>query len=86
MSKNMPYYAIDKVAATISLDAKARVKWENRANASEDGEGVTTFIAKFLEKVVRDDPFTLDDAKRAQAYMEKNAAAREKRKAKKGIK
>lgn len=33
MSDKMPYYAIDKVAATISLDAKARVKWENRAAA-----------------------------------------------------
>lgn len=33
MSDKMPYYAIDKVAATISLDAKARVKWENRAKA-----------------------------------------------------
>jgi hypothetical protein len=86
MSKNMPYYAIDKVAATINLDAKARVKWENRASASPNGEAVTTFIAKFLENVVRDDPFTIDDMKRAQAYMEKNAIAREKRKARKGIK
>lgn len=84
MSKQMPYYAIDKVAATVSIDAKARVKWENRAR--EEGEKVTTYIAKFLEAEVRDDPFSLDDKRRADEYMERNAAVREQRKAKKGIK
>jgi hypothetical protein len=84
MSNKMPYYAIDKVAATISLDAKARVKWENRASAK--GEKVTTHIAKFLEEVVRDDPFTVEDLRRAADYMEANAAKRATKKAKKGVK
>ncbi len=84
MSDKMPYYAIDKVAATISLDAKARVKWENRAK--KDGEKVTTHIAKFLEGVVRDDPFTIEDSRRASAYMEANEAKRNARKSKKGLK
>ena len=80
----MPYYAIDKVAATISLDAKARVKWENIAAA--EGEKVTTFVSKFLEAVVRDDPFTIADKRRADAYMEANEQKRIARKAKKGVK
>ena len=84
MSDKMPYYAIDKVAATISLDAKARVKWENRAAVK--GEKVTTHIAKFLEAEVRDDPFTIADKKRAAAYMEANEAKRTARKTKKGVK
>ena len=84
MSNKMPYYAIDKVAATISLDAKARVKWENRAAAKS--EKVTTHIAKFLEEVVRDDPFTIADKRRADAYMEQNEAKRLARKVKKGVK
>lgn len=84
MSDKMPYYAIDKVAATISLDAKARVKWENRA--SQKGEKVTTYIAKFLECEVRDDPFTISDKQRADAYMEANAEKRIARKTKKGVK
>ncbi len=84
MSNKMPYYAIDKVAATISLEAKARVKWDNRAR--NVGEKVTTFIAKFLEEVVRDDPFTIDDKRRADAYMEANEQRRLARKAKKGVK
>ena len=84
MSNKMPYYAIDKVAATISLDAKARVKWENRAAA--EGEKVTTFVSKFLEAVVRDDPFTSADNRRADAYMEANEQKRIARKAKKGVK
>lgn len=84
MSNKMPYYAIDKVAATISLDAKARVKWENRAAAL--GEKVTTHIAKFLEAEVRDDPFTIADKRRADAYMEANEAKRTARKSKKGVK
>lgn len=84
MSDKMPYYAIDKVAATINLDAKARVKWENRARAK--GEKVTTHIAKFLEETVREDPFTIEDKKRADAYMERNEAKRVARKAKKGVK
>ena len=84
MSDKMPYYAIDKVAATISLDAKARGKWENRA--SQKGEKVTTYIAKFLEGEVRDDPFTLADKQRADAYMEANEAKRTARKTKKGVK
>jgi len=84
MSDKMPYYAIDKVAATISLDAKARVKWENRAR--NKGEKVTTHIAKFLEEVVRDDPFTIEDSRRASEYMEANEAKRTARKTKKGVK
>ena len=84
MSDKMPYYAIDKVAATISLDAKARVKWENRA--AKKNEKVTTHIAKFLEEVVRNDPFTIKDKRRADAYMEANEAKRNERKAKKGVK
>jgi len=84
MSNKMPYYAIDKVAATINLDAKARVKWENRA--ANEGEKVTTFIAKFLESEVRDDPFTIEDKRRADAYMEENEKKRIARKAKKGVK
>ena len=84
MSDRMPYYAIDKVAATISLDSKARVKWENRAALK--GEKVTTFIAKFLEEAVRDDPFTIEDKKRADQYMEANEQKRLARKAKKGVK
>lgn len=84
MSDKMPYYAIDKVAATISLDAKARVKWENRA--AEKGEKVTTHIAKFLEEIVRDDPFTVEDMRRATEYMEANAEKRTARKNKKGVK
>lgn len=84
MSDKMPYYAIDKVAATISLDAKARVKWENRAKNAK--EKVTTHIAKFLETAVRDDPFTLADSRRASAYMEANEAKRKARKSKKGVK
>lgn len=84
MSDKMPYYAIDKVAATISLDAKARVKWENRAVAA--GEKVTTHIAKFLENEVREDPFTISDKQRADAYMDANEAKRITRKAKKGVK
>ena len=84
MSDKMPYYAIDKVAATISLDAKARVKWENRA--AKKGEKVTTIIAKFLEGVVRDDPFSIADKQRADAYMEANEKKRLARKAKKGVK
>lgn len=84
MSDKMPYYAIDKVAATISLDAKARVKWENRAKAK--AEKVTTHIAKFLEEVVRDDPFTIADQRRANAYIEANEAKRTVRKSKKGVK
>jgi len=84
MSNKMPYYAIDKVAATISLDAKARVKWENRA--SVEGEKVTTHIAKFLEEVVRDDPFTIEDSRRASEYMEANEKKRIARKTKKGVK
>lgn len=84
MSDKMPYYAIDKVAATISLDAKARVKWENRAAAKN--EKVTTFVAKFLETAVRNDPFTIEDKRRADAYMEANEAKRIARKVKKGVK
>lgn len=84
MSDKMPYYAIDKVAATISLDAKARVKWENRA--AKEGEKVTTHIAKFLECAVRNDPFTIADKRRADAYMEANEAKRQNRKARKGVK
>ena len=38
MSDKMPYYAIDKVAATISLDAKARVKWEPRLRREREGD------------------------------------------------
>lgn len=83
MSDKMPYYAIDKVAATISIDAKARVKWENRA--AESGEKVTTHIAKFLESEVRDDPFTIADNKRADAYMEANEAKRAALKSRKGV-
>ena len=84
MSDKMPYYAIDKIAATISLDAKARVKWENRAKA--ENEPVTTHIAKFLENAVRNDPFTIEDSRRANAYMEANEAKRIARKTKKGLK
>ena len=84
MSNKMPYYAIDKVAATISLDAKARVKWDNRAKAKN--EKVTTFIAKFLEETVRDDPFTIEDSRKASAYMEANEAKRTALKARKGVK
>lgn len=84
MSDKMPYYAIDKVAATISLDAKARVKWENRA--AKKGEKVTTFIAKFLEGEVRNDPFTIEDKRRADAYMDANEAKRIARKTRKGVK
>lgn len=84
MSDKMPYYALDKVAATISLDAKVRVKWENRAALKH--ENVTTHIAKFLEDTVRDDPFTIEDVRRANAYMEANEAKRTAKKAKKGVK
>ena len=84
MSNKMPYYSIDKVAATISLEANARVKWDNRA--AKSGEKVTTFIARFLEGVVRDDPFTIADKRRADAYMEKNERNRLARKTKKGVK
>lgn len=83
MSNKMPYYAIDKVAATISLEAKARVKWENRATAA--GEKLTAHIAKFLEGIVRDDPFTIEDKQRADAYMEANEAKRVARKTRKGV-
>lgn len=84
MSDKMPYYAIDKVAATISLDAKARVKWENRAK--NKGEKLTTHIAKFLEAEVREDPFTIADKRRADAYMDANEAKRNARKSRKGLK
>lgn len=83
MSDKMPYYAIDKVAATISLESKARVKWENRAKKA--GEKLTTHIAKFLEAAVRDDPFTIEDNRRANAYIEANEQKRIARKARKGV-
>lgn len=84
MSDKMPYYSIDKVAATISMDSKARVKWENRAAAK--GEKVTTHIAKFLEEVVRDDPFTIEDQNRANEYVKNNEENRKARMSRKGIK
>lgn len=84
MSAKMPYYSIDKVAATVSIDAKARVKWENRA--AQKGEKVTTHIAKFLEDVVRDDPFTIEDQERANEYVKKNEKNRKARMSRKGIK
>ena len=84
MSDRMPYYAIDKVAATISIDAKARAKWDKRAAAA--GVKVTTFMAKFLEDEVRDDPFTIEDQRRANKYIENNEANRVKRMNRKGIK
>lgn len=84
MSRKMPYYSLDKVAATISIDAKARVKWENRAKA--ENQKVTTFIAKHLEEVVRDDPFTLEDLERQNQLIRENAARRELKKKAKGVK
>lgn len=84
MSRKMPYYSLDKVAATISIDAKARVKWENRAKAKN--QKVTTFIAKHLEEVVRDDPFTLEDLERQNQLIRENAARRELKKKAKGVK
>lgn len=84
MSDKMPYYSIDKVAATISLDAKARVKWENRA--AQQNMKVTTFIARFLEDEVRFDPFTIDDQHRANAYIENNEKNRLARMSRKGLK
>lgn len=83
MSNKMPYYSIDKVAATISIDAKARAKWDARAKKA--GKKVTTIMALLLEQEVRDDPFTVEDKKKADAYMEANIHKRESRKAKKGI-
>ena len=47
---------------------------------------MTTHIAKFLEAAVRDDPFTIADKRRADAYMEANEAKRTARKSKKGVK
>lgn len=84
MSRKMPYYSLDKVAATISIDAKARVKWENRAKAKN--QKVTTFIAIHLEEVVRNDPFTLEDLERQNQLIRENAARRELKKKAKGIK
>lgn len=81
MSKKMPYYSLDKVSATISIDAKARVKWDNRARSA--GKKVTTFIAEFLEQAVREDPFTVEDVKRQAEYLQNNINNREKRKARK---
>lgn len=83
MSAKMPYYSIDKVAATISIDAKARVKWDKKAKDS--GKKVTTLMAEYLEQIVRDDPFTVEDQRRANEYMNKNAENREKRMMKKGV-
>ena len=54
--------------------------------AKKDGEKVTTHIAKFLESEVRDDPFTIADKRRADAYMEANEEKRTARKSKKGVK
>lgn len=77
MSNKMPYYSIDKVSATVSIDAKARAKWDKRA--SEAGVAVTTLMAQFLEQEVRDDPFTIEDLQAANAYMLKNQKLREAR-------
>jgi len=86
MSKEMPYYSIDKVAATVSIDAKARAKWDARAAADPKKRKVTTLMALFLEEAVRDDPFTLEMKRKADEYMDRNAERREIRKARKGIK
>lgn len=83
MSSKMPYYAIDKVAATVTIDAKSRAKWDKRA--MESGKSVTTLMAMFLEAEVRDDPFTVDDMERADEYMRDNIRKREARKARKGV-
>lgn len=84
MSRSMPYYSIDKVAATISIDAKSRAKWDKRADKL--GKTVTTVMAEYLESAVREDPFTEEDLKRANDYMTRNIKNRENRKARKGIK
>lgn len=84
MSKDMPYYSIDKVSATVSIDAKARAKWDARSKKS--GIPPTTLMAMFLEREVRDDPFTVEDLERANQYMQNNVERREKRKARKGKK
>lgn len=83
MSRKMPYYALDKVSATVSIDAKARVKWENRAK--RESAKVTTLMAKYLEEVVREDPFTLEDLERQNQIIKENALKRTAKKARKGI-
>lgn len=84
MSAKMPYYSIDKVAATVSIDAKARVKWDKRA--ADEHKKVTTIMAEYLERIVRDDPFTVEDQCRANEYMNHNNELRIKRMSMKGIK
>ena len=51
MSDKMPYYAIDKVAATISLDAKARVKWENRVDSDKRMEDIRERVQWMIDRL-----------------------------------
>lgn len=83
MSVKMPYYSIDKVSATVSIDSKARVKWDNRAK--DAGVAVTKLMAEALEKLVRDDPFGAEDLDRANKYMIENLKKREARKVRRGV-